>query len=101
MRAVALGIAFVVVGTLAAGQDDTASLDGDWQPESLQFDGKEQCPDAKSREPLTLVVEKSEYRMYFMTNEKEGKALRLFAAEFRPDSASRSFEMEVKDGQKK
>lgn len=101
MRAVALGIAFVVAGTLTAGQNDSASLNGYWKPESVQYDGKEQCPDAKSREPLTLVIEKSEYRMYYMTDAKEGKAIRLFVADFRMDSASRGFEMEVKDGNKK
>jgi uncharacterized protein (TIGR03067 family) len=101
MRAVALGLAFVVAGSLGAGQNDSASLNGYWKPESIQHDGKEQLPNAKERASFTLVVEKSEYRMYYMTDEKEGKALRLFVADFRPDSASRGFEMEVKDGQKK
>ena len=39
--------------------------------------------------------------MYYVTDSKEGKALRLFVADFRPEDATRTFELEVREGQRK
>jgi uncharacterized protein (TIGR03067 family) len=106
MRTLVLAIALVGSAGTAWGQETPPEKSGKprngyWRPESIQFDGKEQLPDSKSREALTLVIADSEYRMYYMTDPKEGKALRLFIAQFKPDAAARTFELEVKDGQRK
>lgn len=104
MRAWLIAVAVLAVGGTLAARAPIASerpRNGYWQPDSVQFDGKEQLPDAKSREPLMLVLADSEYRMYYMTDAKAGKAFRLFVGDFRPDPASKTFEMTVREGQKK
>lgn len=101
MRAIALAVIFGGLAVASAQGPDARPKDGYWKPESVQFDGKEQLPDAKAREPLVLILAGSEYRMYYTTDAKAGKAIKLFVGDFKADPTTRQFELEVKDGQRK
>jgi uncharacterized protein (TIGR03067 family) len=95
-----LAVCWVAVAGGPASDKSGKPSNGYWKPESVQYDGKEQLPDSKSREPLMLVIANAEYKMYYVTDPKEGKAVKLFAADFRPEPMGRTFEMEVREGQK-
>ena len=58
-------------------------------------------PDANSRASITLVVKDGEYRLYVLSDPKRKLHLRLFTADLKLDPASKSFELTVKDGDKK
>ena len=85
--------------------DAVKKLSGFWKPESVKFDGKEQLPDAKTKEMMTLAVINSEYRMYFSpdtnVDKKDRKFTRLFTAGLTLDPNTKTFELFVKDGQQK
>jgi uncharacterized protein (TIGR03067 family) len=76
-------------------------LTGHYKPESITFDGKQQIPNPKAAEPLTLVIQNNEYRAYYQPNLAEDKHFRLFTADIIVDEASKTFTLFVKDGAKK
>lgn len=86
--------------TMAAEPTLTNPLAGFWKPQSVEFEGQQQI-DAKSGGPLTLVVKEGEYRVYYCTDPAKDVHFRLFTADVKFDVATRSFELFVKDGQKK
>lgn len=82
--------------------DELKKLTGHYKPVSVQFDGAEQLPqDAKSRNALTLVIEKGEYRAYFQPDPKKDSHFRLFTADLALDPAGKTFDLVIKDGQRK
>jgi uncharacterized protein (TIGR03067 family) len=104
MRAVAVAVAVLAVGGAAQAQtpdEEMKKWAGYWKPQSVIFEGKEQMPDANSRASITLVVKDGEYRMYVLSDPQRKLHLRLFTADLKLDPASKSFELTVKDGDKK
>ena len=80
--------------------DTHKPLQGFWRPESIVYDGAEMLnPQAKAA--LALVIKGTEYRAYYCTDPQEGKYLKLFAAELTLDPVAKTFELAVKEGQKK
>jgi uncharacterized protein (TIGR03067 family) len=75
--------------------------EGYWKPEKVEFQGKQQLAGQQAKDLMTLIVQGAEYRMYYTTDSAKGLAVRLFTGEFKADPATKTFEMEVKDGQKK
>lgn len=104
MRALAAVVATLAVGSAAWAQTPEEEMKhwaGYWKPQSVVFEGKEQMPDPSSRAAITLVVKDGEYRMYVLSNPQKKEFLRLFTADLRLDPATKSFELTVKDGEKK
>lgn len=85
--------------------EEIKKLHGFWKPASVKHEGQEQLPDEKTRESLTLAVINAEYRMYFSpdtnADKKARKYVRLFAADLALDPKTHTFEVSVKEGQKK
>jgi uncharacterized protein (TIGR03067 family) len=104
MRAIAVAVAVLAVGGAVRAQspdEEMKKWTGYWKPQSVVFEGKEQMPDPNSRASITLVVKDNEYRMYVLSDPQRKLHLRLFTADLRLDGASKSFELTVKDGDKK
>jgi len=103
MRKLALIAMFVALTGFAVAQtpDDAKKLDGKYKPESVQFEGKEQMPDAKTRAMMTLVVKEGEYRMYYLSDAQKDLHVRVFVADMKFDHQAKTFELTVKEGQKK
>jgi uncharacterized protein (TIGR03067 family) len=104
MRAIAFVVAVLTVGGTAQAQSPDEAMKkwaGYWKPQSVIYAGQEQMPDPKSRAAITLVVRDGEYRMYVLSDAKRQLHLRLFTADLRLDPVSKSFELTVKDGDKK
>lgn len=103
MRKLALITLSVVLSGFAVAQtpDDAKKLDGKYKPESVQFEGKEQMPDAKTRAMMTLVVKEGEYRMYYLSDAQKDLHVRIFVADLKVEAGAKTFELTVKEGQKK
>ncbi|HVK17918.1 MAG TPA: TIGR03067 domain-containing protein [Fimbriiglobus sp.] len=104
MRAIAVAVAVLAVGGAVRAQapdEEMKKWTGYWKPQSVVFEGKEQMPDPSSRASITLVVKDNEYRMYVLSDPQRKLHLRLFTADLRLDPALKSFELTVKDGDKK
>ncbi len=105
MRTLAIVALLAVMPTLAVAQapvpDDVKKLNGFYKPESVQYEGKEQFPDAKSKAPITLVVKDGEYRMYYLSDAQKDLHVRVFTGDLKVDGAAKTFELIVKEGQKK
>ena len=104
MRVIALVVVLLAVGGMTQAQSPDEEMKkwaGYWKPQSVVFEGKEQMPDPSSRATITLVVQDGEYRMYVLSDPKRKLHLRLFTAHLKLDPASKSFELTVKDGDKK
>ena len=104
MRAIAFTVAVLVLGGMAQAQtpaEEMMKWAGYWKPQSAIYAGQEQMPDSKSRAAITLVVKDGEYRMYVLSDANRQLHLRLFTADLKLDPASKSFELTVKDGDKK
>ena len=105
MRTLAFLLLVTLLGSAATAQtpmpESLKKLQGFWKPESIQYDGKEQYPDVKQRALLTLVVKDAEYRMYCLSDAAKDEHYRLFTADLKLDPTTKTFELNVKDGQKK
>ena len=105
MRTLSFLVLVIVLASTATAQppmpEGLKKLQGFWKAESIQYDGKEQIPDAKQRGLLTLVVKDAEYRMYCLSDAAKDEHYRLFTADLKLDPATKTFELNVKDGQKK
>ena len=108
MRTWTIAVAVVVAGGLLQAQgpnpvaEEVKRLTGHYKPVSVQFDGAEQLPqDPKGRNALTLVIENGEYRAYFQPDPKKDSHFRLFTADLTLDPVAKTFELIIKDGQKK
>ncbi len=104
MRFLAVAVAVLAVGGAATAQSPDEEMKkwaGYWKPQSVVYEGKEQMPDPQSRASITLVVKDGEYRMYVLSDPARKLHLRLFTADLKLDPASKSFELTVKDGEKK
>ncbi|HET6573496.1 MAG TPA: TIGR03067 domain-containing protein, partial [Fimbriiglobus sp.] len=104
MRAIALVVVVWAVGGVVQAQpldEEMKKWAGYWKPQSVIYAGQEQMPDPNSRAAITLVVQDGEYRMYVLSDPKRKLHLRLFTADLRLDQASKTFELTVKDGEKK
>lgn len=104
MRAVAVVVAALAVAGAARAQtpdEEMKKWAGYWKPQSVISEGQEQMPNPNSRAAITLVVRDGEYRMYVLSDAKRQLHLRLFTADLKLDPASKSFELTVKDGDKK
>ena len=104
MRAIAFVVAVLAIGGAAQAQkpdEEMKKWAGYWKPQSVIYEGQEQMPDPSARASITLVVKDGEYRMYVLSDPKRQLHLRLFTADLKLDPASKSFELTVKDGDKK
>ncbi len=104
MRALAAAVAVLAVCGVTRAQTPEEELKkwaGYWKPQSVVYEGKEQMPDPSSRASITLVVKDGEYRMYVLSNPQKKEYLRLFTADLRLEPTSKTFELTVKDGEKK
>ncbi len=93
-----------VPAPVAAAPEPTGDLkkwQGFWKPESVVHQGVEQLPGAKQREELTLVVKRSEYRLYVAANAKADEHVRLATADLTLNEVEKSFEMVIVGGRKK
>lgn len=105
MRAMllAVGAAAVLVGSAGAQAPALGAKpkDGFWKPESAQFDGEQGFPTPQSKQMVTLVMADGQYRLYAMTDPKQGTGRRVAVAAFKPGAAPGQFEMEITDGYRK
>ncbi|OWK40262.1 TIGR03067 domain-containing protein [Fimbriiglobus ruber] len=118
MRAIVLSV--LVIGLCGSAQSQTPpapaespaptpppvpaevkALNGFWKPESIKFDGAEQLPNATAKSLMTLVIKDGEYRMYYNTAPGKDEHIRIFTADMKLDPATKTFELAVRDGQKK
>lgn len=97
----AIVVAVVVLGGWAAAADAPVKVpEGSWRPTSMEFEGK-QMADAEAKQKMTLVIKDGEYRMYWARDAAKEEYLRLFTGDATFDPAKRTFEVTIKDGQKK
>lgn len=108
MRCLVISLTVLLGGNLVLAQaptpatDELKKLSGQYKPLSVLFDGIEQvAQDSKTRNALTLVIDKGEYRAYFQLDPKKDSHFRLFTADMTVDPAAKSFELVIKDGQRK
>lgn len=108
MRSWTIAVLVLTLGGVVQAQspafvaDDIKRLTGHYKPVSVQFDGSEQLPqDPRSRNALTLVIENGEYRAYFQPDPKKDSHFRLFTADLTVNPTARTFDLVIKDGQKK
>lgn len=80
---------------------DTTGMHGFWKPESIVFNGKEQCPDAAARDLITLVIKNNEYRLFLCKDKKKDLHLRLATATLKLNSQDRTLELNIIDGERK
>ena len=95
-------LAVMVVGGWAVAADAPAvkAPEGAWRPTSMEFEGK-QMADAEAKQKMTLVLKDGEYRMFWATDPAKDEGVRLFTGDVTFDPAKGTFEIAVKDGQKK
>jgi uncharacterized protein (TIGR03067 family) len=104
MRVLAVAVLVAAGGGAVLGQSPSEEMKkwaGYWKPESIIYDGKEQMPDPATRASITLVVKDGEYRMYVLSDPQRKLHLRLFTADLTLDPSAKTFELTVKDGEKK
>jgi len=105
MRTLAIAALVLAVPALAIAQspvsEDLKKFNGFYKPESVQLEGKEAFPDAKSKSVMTLVIKDAEYRMYYLSDAQKDLHVRVFTGDLKIDSAAKTFELVVKEGQKK
>jgi uncharacterized protein (TIGR03067 family) len=101
MRATLILAATVAVGNWSAAADAPAKApEGLWRPTSMVYEGKEMA-DAEAKEKMTLVLKDGEYRMFWTTDAAKDEGVRLFTGDVSFDPAKGTFEVAIKDGQKK
>jgi uncharacterized protein (TIGR03067 family) len=81
--------------------EELKKLQGYWKPQSVIYNDAEQIPDAKARSLLTMVVTGSEFRTYYCRDVERDIHFRLFTADLTLDPTHHTFELTVRDGQKK
>lgn len=81
--------------------DDLTSVQGNWKPLQCEYEGKSQMP-ADVMKQVTVVFDKTEYHLYFVDKDKDGKpkVLRLALANIALDPATspKSITFEFADG---
>lgn len=89
------------VAPTGAVAEELKRMQGYWKPQSVVFDAAEQIPDGAARAKLTMVVKDSEFRTYYCQDAAKDVHFRLFTADLTLDPAAHTFELTVRDGQKK
>lgn len=89
---------FFVVPSFAA---DIKPWEGQYKPVSIRFDETDQLLENDAKSKMTLVVKDGEYRMFWQKDQSSDLYYRLFTADLKLDSASKTFSLLIKDGQKK
>ena len=101
MRASQVLMLVVFGGTGTAADAPAAKApDGVWRPTSMEYEGK-QMADADAKQKMTLVLKDGEYRMFWATDAAKDEGVRLFTGDVTFDPAKGTFEIAIKDGQKK
>lgn len=94
-----------LAGLSAAGADtptgDLATLQGNWKPLSIEFEGKPQAT-AEQMKQMTSVFDNAEYHLYFVDKSKDNqpKVLKLAVANVALDAATtpKSISFEFAEG---
>ncbi len=102
MRTMLLSAVLLMLGSFvfAADAPPAKAPEGAWTPTSMEYEGKEMA-DAEAKQKMTLVVKDGEYRMYWAKDVAKDEYIRLFTADATFDPAKGTFEISIKDGQKK
>jgi uncharacterized protein (TIGR03067 family) len=92
----------VVLGSFAVAADTPPAKapEGAWKPKTIQFEGKEMA-DAEAKQKMTLVLKDGEYRMYWARDLAKDEYIRLFTGTVTFDPSKGTFEVAIKDGEKK
>jgi uncharacterized protein (TIGR03067 family) len=85
---------------LAADAPAAKAPQGTWHPTKIEYEGKDMA-DAEAKEKMTLILSDGEYRMYWVKDAAKDEGFRLFTGDVTFDPSKGTFEIAIKDGQKK
>ena len=100
------GIAFTllllasVTAQAQSPAEELKNLAGSWKPESIVYEGMSQL-DPAAKQNLTLIIENSDYRMFWLSDAKTQKHMLLFTAKMQLDTNKKVIALTVDEGKGK
>jgi uncharacterized protein (TIGR03067 family) len=107
MRRFLLAVGFVAASLSLVAQDPPRELakptewDGYWKPLSVIADDEEQMKSAETKAMITLVVKDGEHRLFVLKDAVKDLHYRLSTSDLTVNPEAKTFELSVKQGQKK
>ena len=107
MRRLLLAVGFVALSLTLVAQEPPRTLarptewDGYWKPLSVIADDVEQMKSTETKAMITLVVKDGEHRLFVLKDAIKDLHYRLSTSDLTINVEARTFELSVKQGQKK